>query len=75
MIKYDKTSIRALREKKGLTVREFADMLGYSRQHAYAAEKSPGIPNFKTIIKLSNTFGVPLYFFVKKVDDSGEEKK
>ena len=64
---FDQTSIRRLREEKGLTVVEFGKRLGVSRQHARELEKMVGKPNIKTIERLMDTFGVDeTYFFISK---------
>ena len=48
--------LKELRENKGLTQQEFAELLDLSRVSVGAYEKGTAIPNTETLIKISNNF-------------------
>ena len=52
--------LKELRETKGLTQQEFADVLELSRVSIGAYEKGTATPNTETLIKISNIFNVSL---------------
>lgn len=52
--------LKELRENKGLTQQEFAELLDLSRVSIGAYEKGTAIPNTETLIKISNIFKVSL---------------
>ena len=64
MIRYRKDSIKELRESLGLTMSQFADKLGISRQHVYILERGAHNPTTKTLENIMNVFNLdPGYFF------------
>lgn len=52
--------LKELRENKGLTQQEFAELLDLSRVSVGAYEKGTAIPNTETLIKISNIFSISL---------------
>ncbi|WP_141335211.1 helix-turn-helix domain-containing protein [Paenibacillus sp. tmac-D7] len=58
------TRIAALRDKRGLTQEELADLLGISRAALSHYEKNRRKPDFHTLTKLSDFFNVTIDYLI-----------
>lgn len=69
---YDKTKIKELRKKHGLSQTEFAERIGTKKQQISVYEVEGATFNITTLQKLCNTFQVAPGFFFTKIDHNDE---
>lgn len=66
--KFDKTTIRDLRDQKGLTQLEFARIIGTSRQMVQRWENGDCVPQVDTLCHISDVFKLEMDFFFEQND-------
>ena len=70
--------IKKIREEKGLTLHQFAQMLGgnYQAQHVHNWETGKLNPSLKSLIHISEAFKLPLeYFFIEDYNHSDNKNR
>jgi len=70
MLDFEAKKISELRVGKGLTVQEFAYIVGTSKQAVSAWETGSTLPRVDTLLKICNRFNVPVNFFIFSVHHS-----
>ena len=74
--RFDKQSIRRLRENEKLTCTQFGRKIGVKRQQAARLENEPGYPSIKTLEKIMDVFELDVsYFFIEKRNRNFEFEK
>lgn len=73
MLGFEPKRICELREDKGLTLEQFAAKLDTSKQAVNAWETGVAQPRVSTLIKICNSFDVPLNFFIFNVHHSEQQ--
>ncbi|VBB44473.1 Transcriptional regulator (Cro/CI family protein) [uncultured Desulfatiglans sp.] len=63
-------NIRNLREKKGMTLQELADLTGLTKSYLSKIERSKKAPPYSTVNKIANALGVDVRFIF---EGNGEE--
>lgn len=58
------SKIRARREREGLSLRKFSDMVGVDRTVLNSIELGRGNPTIKTLIKIADGLGVNVAYFL-----------
>lgn len=71
---FDHTRIKELRTQKSLTIEEFALQLGTQKQQVSAWETGVQMPRVGMLVRMCNTFKVPISFFVRTVHHSEQQK-
>ncbi|MCY8579347.1 ImmA/IrrE family metallo-endopeptidase [Bacillus haynesii] len=66
--------IKMGREARGLTTREFAEMIGVSHQMISKYEKGQSIPGSQVLDKMVKELNLPFRFFLKTKKAAGEDK-
>ncbi|MCM1158881.1 MAG: helix-turn-helix domain-containing protein [Bacteroidales bacterium] len=66
-------TILAIREEKEMTQQEFADIFSVTRQTVSNWENEKSYPDLQTLVKMSDSFGIPLDSMLK--DDADMVKK
>lgn len=67
---FDRTKIRDLRTSLKLSVEEFAHKIGTKKQMVSAWETEVQMPRIDTLVRICNTFDVPVSFFIVDVHHS-----
>jgi transcriptional regulator with XRE-family HTH domain len=69
MMAFNKESIKALRSSKKMTLEEFAAKAGggLQKQHISKWEKGLSMPRIESLLRIVNTFNVPIDFFFTKI--------
>jgi len=74
MLGFEPTRITDLREKEGLTIQAFAAQIGTTKQAVSAWETGAAQPRVGTLIRICNSFNVPLIFFIYDVHQSEQQQ-
>ncbi len=69
--RFSQNKLRFLRDLTGESLMQLSNEIGYSTTTISKWEKGNLTPNFKSLIKLSNHFGVNHNFFLTKHGSSG----
>jgi len=64
MLEFDRHAIKRLRTERGLSHKEFGEIVGMKPQQVQQLEKHEGYPNLRTVLRIANGFGLSLDFFL-----------
>ncbi|WP_278278369.1 helix-turn-helix domain-containing protein [Alkalibacter saccharofermentans] len=67
--------IRCLREEKNMTQKQLAEILGISQQAVGKWEKGINEPDFETIVKLCDIFGVASDYILGRIETASPTPK
>ncbi|MCL2513618.1 MAG: helix-turn-helix domain-containing protein [Oscillospiraceae bacterium] len=74
MIEFDKNAagkvIRRLRKERNLSQEVFSGLAGLARSHLAMIESGAKQPNFETIWRVANAFGLPPHMLVEHIEKS-----
>lgn len=77
MIEFDKSAIgiviRRLRTEQGLSQEVFSGLVGLARSHLAMIECGTKQPNFETIWRIANAFGIPPHKLVEYIEREAEK--
>ena len=60
--------IRRLRKERNLSQEVFSGLVGVARSHLAMIESGSTQPNFETIWRIANAFGIPPHELVKQIE-------
>lgn len=67
MLQFRYESIGELRKTEGITMEEFSQRIGVSKQVVSTWETGACEPRISSLVKVSNEYGLPLEFFFSEV--------
>ncbi|MCL2020300.1 MAG: helix-turn-helix transcriptional regulator [Oscillospiraceae bacterium] len=77
MIEFDKAAvrkvIRRLRKERKLSQEVFSGLAGIARSHLAMIESGAKQPNFETVWRIANAFGLPPHILVKYMEETVSE--
>lgn len=74
MQEFNHNKITELRTKEGLTIAEFAEKIGTTKQAVSAWETGASVPRVGLLLRICNVFGVALPFFISPVIQSERQE-
>ncbi|MCL2108842.1 MAG: helix-turn-helix domain-containing protein [Oscillospiraceae bacterium] len=73
MIEFERSAaglvIRGLRKERGLSQEVLSGLAGIARSHLAMIENGTKQPNFETVWRIANAFGMLPHVFVKRIED------
>ena len=63
-------AIKRLRKSRNLSQEVLSGLAGVARSHLAMIESGAKQPNFETIWRIANAFGMPPHELVKKIEDT-----
>jgi len=68
------TVIRRLRKERGLSQEVFSGLTGIARSHLAMIERGAKQPNFETVWRIANAFGILPHTLVDHIEREGDSR-
>lgn len=79
MIEFDRNAagrvIRRIRKERGLSQEVVSGFAGMARSHLAMIENGDKQPNFETVWKIANAFGLPPHVLVQAIEREAEKER
>lgn len=79
MIEFDRNAagrvIRRIRKERGLSQEVVSGFAGMARSHLAMIENGDKQPNFETVWKIANAFGLPPHVLVQAIEWEAEKER